>query len=209
MKKEKVYRSSGNVFADLGLPDADEYLAKSELAVQIFKIIKSRRLTQVAAGKLLGISQPKVSALINGRLDGFSTDRLFRFLNALGCDVRISVSAASPTEARPGAGVGGVNLPSVDEITLAAQLESDRFCVFYPASIWAMASSGMLKLAETFCTSSWLSSASIRLSTLRAVSGIVDVDGVGGDACELARFGLDAGGFPGRRKPWRRGWRRR
>ncbi|MFO0788400.1 MAG: helix-turn-helix transcriptional regulator [Pirellulales bacterium] len=95
-KKSEIRRSSGNVFADLRIPDAEEYLAKSELAVRIFKIIKSRRLTQAAAGELLGISQPKVSALLNGRLDGFSTDRLFRFLNALGCDVRISVSRPNP-----------------------------------------------------------------------------------------------------------------
>ena len=92
----KFERSSGNVFADLGLPDAEEYMAKSELAVKIFKIIKSRRLTQAAAGKLLGITQPKVSALLNGRLDGFSTERLIRFLNRLGCDVRISVSRPHP-----------------------------------------------------------------------------------------------------------------
>ena len=95
-EKIDVYRSSGNVFADLELPDADEYLAKSKLAVQIFKIIRSRRLTQAAAGKLLGISQPKVSALLHGRLDGFSTDRLFRFLNALGCDVQITISKPRP-----------------------------------------------------------------------------------------------------------------
>ena len=95
-KKTPVHASSGNVFRDLELPDADEYLAKSQLAVRIFKIIKSRRLTQVAAGKLLGINQPKVSALLNGHLDGFSTDRLFRFLTALGCDVRISVSRPHP-----------------------------------------------------------------------------------------------------------------
>ncbi|MEX2091938.1 MAG: helix-turn-helix transcriptional regulator [Pirellulales bacterium] len=99
MKKERVYRSSGNVFADLGIPNPAEYLAKSALAVKIFKIIKSRRLTQAAAGKLLGITQPKVSALINGRLDGFSTERLIRFLNALGCDVRISVSRPHPRKA--------------------------------------------------------------------------------------------------------------
>jgi predicted XRE-type DNA-binding protein len=92
-KRIEFQRSSGNVFADLGLPDADEYLAKSDLAIQIFKIIRRRRLTQAAAGKLLGISQPKVSALLNGRLDGFSTDRLFRFLNTLGCDVRITISS--------------------------------------------------------------------------------------------------------------------
>jgi len=89
-------RSSGNVFADLRIPNPEEYLAKAELAAEIFKIIRRRRLTQAAAGKLLGISQPKVSALLNGRLDGFSTDRLFRFLNALGCDVRISISRPRP-----------------------------------------------------------------------------------------------------------------
>ncbi|HEV3415440.1 MAG TPA: helix-turn-helix transcriptional regulator [Pirellulales bacterium] len=92
----EVYVGSDNVFADLGFPDAEEYMAKSKIAVQIFKIIKSRRLTQAAAGKLLGIAQPKVSALLNGRLDGFSTERLFRFLNALGCDVRITVSRPHP-----------------------------------------------------------------------------------------------------------------
>jgi predicted XRE-type DNA-binding protein len=100
MTKPAIQPSSGNVFADLQLPDAEEYLAKSELAVQIFKIIKNRRLTQAAAGELLGINQPKVSALLKGRLDGFSTERLFRFLNALGCDVRITVS-------RPNAKVAG------------------------------------------------------------------------------------------------------
>jgi len=93
MKSEPLsHPSSGNVFADLGIPNADEYLAKAHLAVLILKTVRRRRLTQAAAGKVLGISQPKVSALLNGRLDGFSTDRLFRFLNKLGCDVRITVS---------------------------------------------------------------------------------------------------------------------
>lgn len=90
--RNQVHRGGNNIFADLEVSNADEYMAKSELAVRIFKIIRKRGLTQAAAGKLLGISQPNVSALLNGRLDGFSTDRLFRFLNALGCDVRISVS---------------------------------------------------------------------------------------------------------------------
>jgi predicted XRE-type DNA-binding protein len=90
--KISIHDSSGNVFADLGVEDADESLAKSELSARILRIIQSRRLTQAAAGRLLGISQPKVSALLNGRLDGFSTDRLFRFLNRLGCDVQIRVS---------------------------------------------------------------------------------------------------------------------
>ena len=94
--KTRVQTGSGNVFADLKITDAEEHLAKAQLAAQIFKVLKHRRLTQAAAGKLLGINQPKVSALLNGRLDGFSTDRLFRFLTALGCDVRISVSQPHP-----------------------------------------------------------------------------------------------------------------
>jgi predicted XRE-type DNA-binding protein len=83
--------SSGNVFADLGLPDADELLAKADLAIQISRIIEERGLTQVEAAALLGVDQPKVSALARGRLEGFSMERLYRFLNALGQDVEIVV----------------------------------------------------------------------------------------------------------------------
>lgn len=97
MSKQKIGRSSGNVFADLRIPNPDQYLAKAELAAKILKIVQQRGLTQAAAGKLLGISQPKISALLNGRLDGFSSDRLFRFLNTLGCDVRITVSRPHPS----------------------------------------------------------------------------------------------------------------
>ena len=89
-----------NVFADLGLPDAEDLLAKANLALHIRRTIKARKLTQVQAAKILGLDQPKVSSIVNGRLDGFSTDRLMRFLNDLGCDVQISVSAPHP-EARP------------------------------------------------------------------------------------------------------------
>jgi predicted XRE-type DNA-binding protein len=96
MTKENVERGSGNVFADLRIPQPEQYLAKAELAAKILKIVQRRRLTQNATAKLLGITQPKVSALLNGHLDGFSSDRLFRFLNALGCDVKISVSRPHP-----------------------------------------------------------------------------------------------------------------
>jgi len=96
VKKERAQRSSGNVFADLRVPNPEQYLAKAELAARILEIVQRRRLTQTASAKLLGITQPKVSALLNGRLDGFSSDRLFRFLNNLGCDVRISVSPPRP-----------------------------------------------------------------------------------------------------------------
>lgn len=91
-----VTHSSGNVFADLGLPNADDLLAKANLASHIRHTIKARRLTQMQAADLLKLDQPKVSAIINGRLDGFSTERLMRFLNDLGCDVQISVSAPHP-----------------------------------------------------------------------------------------------------------------
>jgi predicted XRE-type DNA-binding protein len=85
--------SSGNVFADLGLPDADDLMAKTNLALMIRQTIETRKLTQAQAAALMGLDQPKVSLIVNGRLDGFSTERLMRFLNDLGCDVRISVSA--------------------------------------------------------------------------------------------------------------------
>ncbi len=94
-----VEPSSGNVFADLGLKDPEELLAKSELVQRIADIIAERKLTQVRAARLLGIDQPKVSALLRGRLDGFSIDRLFRFLNALGDDVEIIVRPARSGEA--------------------------------------------------------------------------------------------------------------
>jgi predicted XRE-type DNA-binding protein len=86
-----VEASTGNVFADLEIPDAEEALAKAELAHRIGAILSARKLTQARAAVVLGIDQPKVSALIRGRLDGFSTARLFRFLNALGQDVEIVV----------------------------------------------------------------------------------------------------------------------
>jgi predicted XRE-type DNA-binding protein len=90
-EKIEVKSSSGNVFADLGLANADELLIKAELVRQISSLIDVKNLTQTEAAKLLGIDQPKVSALLNGKLSGFSTERLFRFLNALGSDVEIRV----------------------------------------------------------------------------------------------------------------------
>jgi predicted XRE-type DNA-binding protein len=86
-----VQASSGNVFADLGLENSDELLVKAELARKISNIIIQQDMTQAEAAELLEIDQPKVSALINGKLSGFSTVRLFRFLNALGRDVEIVV----------------------------------------------------------------------------------------------------------------------
>ncbi len=94
-KKIRVKKGSGNVFADLGVPEANEALAKAEIARRIIELLESRHLTQVAAAELLGVDQPKVSALKHGRLEGFSTDRLFKFLNALGRDVDIVIKKKS------------------------------------------------------------------------------------------------------------------
>ena len=87
----RVQISSGNVFADLDLPNPEERLVKAELASKIGSAIEQKNLTQMEAAELLGIDQPKVSALTRGRLSGFSTARLLRFLNALGNDVEIVV----------------------------------------------------------------------------------------------------------------------
>ena len=94
-------KSSGNVFGDLGVPESAEMLAKAELAARIAEIISERRLTQAGAAKLLGVDQPSVSDLIRGRLRGFSSDRLFRFLNALGRDVEIVISPTRRSGSKP------------------------------------------------------------------------------------------------------------
>lgn len=95
----RVIKGSGNVFQDLGLPDADLLHAKADLVHRISVLIGKRGLTQIRAAEVLGISQPKISALLHGRLEGFSMDRLVRFLIALDQDVKISVR--SKVRARP------------------------------------------------------------------------------------------------------------
>ncbi len=90
-----VTPGSGNVFADLGLPEPEEELTKAQLASHIRHAIRDRRLGQGAAARLMGIDQPKVSALLNGRLANFSSERLMRLLTALGKDVDITIKDAS------------------------------------------------------------------------------------------------------------------
>lgn len=93
MKKKLDYEvGSGNVFADLGLPNPEERLAKAEVAFQINTLIEQKKLTQTAAAKLLGIDQPKISALSKGKLSGFSLERLLNFLTILGKDVSINIT---------------------------------------------------------------------------------------------------------------------
>ena len=91
-RKRDYVRSSGNVFADLELPKPDEYLAKAELAAKIIREIERQRLTQNEAASILGVDQPKVSALKQGKLSGFSIERLMRFLLLLGRDVEITIT---------------------------------------------------------------------------------------------------------------------
>lgn len=93
--------SSGNVFADLGHPDPALALAKATLARQIGAIIAQHGWTQSQAAAVLGIDQPKVSALVRGRLRDFSAERLMHFLTRLGRDIDISV-VQTPSPDRPG-----------------------------------------------------------------------------------------------------------
>jgi predicted XRE-type DNA-binding protein len=88
---EHYVRGSGNVYKDLGFENPEEELAKARLASMIYDIIEDRGLTQVSAAKILGIDQPKVSALKNGRLGGFSIERLFTFLRKLDRNIEIVV----------------------------------------------------------------------------------------------------------------------
>ena len=94
-KPETVARGSGNVFCDLGLADADVLQAKADLVFKISAIIEERELTQVEAAQILGVTQPKISALLRGRLDGFSLERIVRFLAALDQRVEIKVRPKS------------------------------------------------------------------------------------------------------------------
>ncbi|MGA7711592.1 MAG: helix-turn-helix transcriptional regulator [Rhizomicrobium sp.] len=87
----QVVHGSTNVFADLGYPDADERQTKLRLAYAINQIIEQRKLTQSAAAEALGVNQPKISALLHYKLEGFSVERLMTFLTALDRDVEISI----------------------------------------------------------------------------------------------------------------------
>jgi len=96
--------SSENIFADLGLPNPEERLAKAKLAMQINILIKEKEMSQKEAAELLGTDQAKISALHTGRLAGFSIERLLRFLLIL--DQTVSIKIASRTK--------GKNIPSIN-----------------------------------------------------------------------------------------------
>jgi predicted XRE-type DNA-binding protein len=96
----KITRGSGNVFADLGLPNPEERLAKAQLALKISEIIERRGLTQRAAARLMGVDQPKVSHILHGRLADYSTERLIGFVRALGRDIDIVIGKAARRRGR-------------------------------------------------------------------------------------------------------------
>lgn len=91
MKKIAFERSSGNVFADIGLPNAEDHLIKAQLVFKIEGLMKARGLKQVDAAKVLGVKQPDISKMLRGEFRQFSVERLLRFLVALGQDVEIVV----------------------------------------------------------------------------------------------------------------------
>ena len=99
-QNERIERSSGNVFADLGLLDAEVHLLKAELVTRIDRIIRQRGLKQVEAAKLLGLTQPDVSRLMRGNFREYSMERLLRLLTALGSDVDIIIRESQT--GRPG-----------------------------------------------------------------------------------------------------------
>ena len=90
-RKVKVTKSSGNIFADIGVPNANEHFVKAEIVLDIAARIKAKGLTQAQVAKVIGLSQPDVSKLLRGNFAGYTLDRLFAFLRALGNDVRIQI----------------------------------------------------------------------------------------------------------------------
>lgn len=93
----EIEKGSGNVYADLGMPDAEEMLIKASLATKIGEIIKHRHLTQQQAAEILGMSQPKLSNMLRGQFRGISEAKMLECLNHLGRDVQIIVRKASRT----------------------------------------------------------------------------------------------------------------
>jgi len=133
MGKRDYVESSGNVFADLGLPNPEEMLAKAELAIKIAEILRRRRLTQVQAAAVLGVDQPKVSALIRGRLSGFSVERLLRFLLRLGTDISITIKSGARSRSKARAKTARrtgktpvMGMLTVDEIVAAKASKSRK-----------------------------------------------------------------------------------
>lgn len=100
MKEKKFDITGDNIFADLGLDDADEMLVRSDLLSEIVGIIRSSQLSQREVAKILRISAPKVSALMTGKINDFSNDTLMQYLALLGCNIEIRVTSSQPRLSR-------------------------------------------------------------------------------------------------------------
>ena len=94
-ERTEILEGSGNVYRDLGFPDAEEMLVKAKLVYKISDIIRSKGLTQVAAARILGLTQPKLSGILRGQFRGISERKLIDCLTSLGRDVEIVVKDAS------------------------------------------------------------------------------------------------------------------
>ena len=109
MSKDIVYKvGSGNVFADIGVRDPEGSLVRATLAKHIAELIRRKRLRQNRVAEILGVDQSKVSKLVRGRISGFTSDRLLRYLNALGCDVHIQIRPARTVRSRGKVVIAGV-----------------------------------------------------------------------------------------------------
>jgi predicted XRE-type DNA-binding protein len=98
-KRVEIHESAGNIFADLGLPDADSHFLKAQIVAELYRLTNERKLTQAKAGALMGISQPEVSRLFKGNFREYSIERLMAFLTTFDRDVEI-VSRPRPKRAR-------------------------------------------------------------------------------------------------------------
>jgi predicted XRE-type DNA-binding protein len=96
----EVHEGSGNIFADLGLPDAETHYLKAQIVAELFRLASARKLTQAKAGALMGISQPEVSRLFKGNFREYSIDRLMTFLTAFDRDIEIVSRPRPPGRAR-------------------------------------------------------------------------------------------------------------
>jgi predicted XRE-type DNA-binding protein len=109
MSRDFAYKEgSANVFADIGVRDPEGSLVRAKLAKQIAELIRRKRLRQNQVAEIIGVDQSKVSKLVRGRISGFTSDRLLRYLNALGCDVHIQIRLIRTIQRRGKVTIAGV-----------------------------------------------------------------------------------------------------
>lgn len=109
MSRDFAYKEgSANVFADIGVRDPEGSLVRAKLAKQIAELIRRKRLRQNQVAEILCVDQSKVSKLVRGRISGFTSDRLLRYLNALGCDVHIQIRQIRTIQRRGKVIIAGV-----------------------------------------------------------------------------------------------------